>query len=247
MPNRVSLQIESREPKPSAKAVIDGLGQCLDALYGPTTDLADVKVVKISMNSPMTLTLEGLAAGIDAFLEAARYLEKPVKRAPKIAIDILQRIESLRGAFVGGVASVRISSGNHRAVLSPLSVEVASEMLRQTAVSHRREEEGQIEGVMEAVFAPSDKRMFRLRDRLTGHTVDCILPITEFAKAKEALASRVLVSGRIRYNDEGQATSVNVGTFQPLPTRKGNWKKWKPVNVTDGMDAADYVRELRDA
>ena len=247
MPNRLSVQIESREPKPSAKTVIAALGQCLGAIYGPATDLADVKVIKISMNSPMALTVEGPPAKTGAFLDAVQYLGKPAKRSRKIAMEVLQRIESLRAAFAGGIASIRISSGRKKVIVTPLSVEAASDMIRHSAVSRRRDEEGQIEGVMEAVFAPSDKRLFRLRDRLTGRTVDCILPSAEFAKAKDALPGRVLVSGHIRYNDEGQATSVNVSTFQPLPARKISWRKWKPVNVTDGMDAADYVRGLRDA
>lgn len=247
MPNRLSVQIESREPKPNAKAVIAGLEQCLGALYGPTTDLADVKVIKISMNSPMALTLEGPPAGTGAFLDAVQYLEEPAKRTKKIAIEVLRRIESLRAAFAGGIASIHICSGRKKATVTSLSVEAASDMIRRSVVSHRREEDGQIEGVMEAVLAPSDKRFFRLRDRLTGRTIDCVLPSSEFAKAKEALPGRVLVSGNIRYNDEGQATAVNVSTFQPLPARKVSWRNWKPVNVTDGMDAADYVRGLRDA
>lgn len=245
MPKRLSIQIESREAKPDAKTVIAGIEQCLGALYGPATDLSQVKVIKMTMNSPLTLTLEGPTVASEPFLQAVSYLEKRVKPAKRIAADVLRRVESLRSVFADGIASIQICSGRKRAQLNEGVVESATAMLRQSPVAQLREETGQIEGMMEAIFAPGDKRTFRLRDRLTGRPIECIVPPQEFAAAKDALPGRVLVNGRIRYNDQGQATSVSVTSLRVIPGRKMSWRDWQPINITDGADAADYVRELR--
>lgn len=104
-----------------------------------------------------------------------------------------------------------------------------------------------LRGVLETLTVRDDGQLFFIRDRVRGRNVRCIIDSVEvLERAKQALGSRVSVWGMARFNKLGLPISIKVEDFRVLPKDSPRFDEVPGIDLTGGMDAAEYVRRLRD-
>jgi hypothetical protein len=108
-----------------------------------------------------------------------------------------------------------------------------------------------IEGSLETVTIHRGDA-FDVFDQLTGTRVRCMLPEGKIQDAVAALGKRVSVSGRAKFSEKGRPLSIEVETIRVLRDKVGlpkasDFEGTGRLDITAGMDSAEFVRRLRDA
>ena len=158
-------------------------------------------------------------------------------------LEIAKQIPSV---LADGVARVAISSPD-----SPDSgVATVSQHLAANAASlmpKEHDELGTIRGKLERLDTHG-AYTFSVWDAVTGHKVDCVFPEDRYEEVLGLVRRRVDVSGRIRYTGAGLPYRVIVEEIRELPDHYSisELLNGPPMNLTGGLEEAEYVRRLRD-
>jgi len=209
------------------------------------------KIVGASLKSPLTLSLNGQAKHHERVAEVAKvYLDGmgTMERDPNsipahFSLDTLQKAKKLVSVLDDGISRV-VFSGYERSV-SPTQ-KVAASVDALTAASYSSY--GSVDGILETLTAHGGLQ-FVIYDRLSGDEIDCRFNSVYIEDARAAWTHRVRVYGAITYSRAGIPKSINVdGAPQRLKDRSvlPQAKDLEGIDVTAGVESAEYVRRLRD-
>lgn len=99
-------------------------------------------------------------------------------------------------------------------------------------------------GRLENVNTHADDYHFEIFDILTDHRITCRFEEEDIERVGANLRKRVYVYGRAKY-EKDTPVSIHVKEFRSLDENIVKLSELPGVNITDGMDAADYVRAIR--
>jgi hypothetical protein len=89
---------------------------------------------------------------------------------------------------------------------------------------------------------------FTIQEHGTGKRIRCVFPDDMMPVVKDALGRRAVVEGIVRFREDGTPISINNITsleVRPEPTRPIEELVGSIPNLTGGVSAVDYIRELR--
>ncbi len=108
---------------------------------------------------------------------------------------------------------------------------------------------GSVEGTLDMVSLHG-RSNFAVWERLEGYRVECYFDDELLPDVKRGLGHRVSVAGQITYSREGIPRWVEVERLDVYPARDGLPSVDQFIGMapdfTDGVDAVEYVRRLRD-
>jgi hypothetical protein len=116
-----------------------------------------------------------------------------------------------------------------------------------------REEIGTVDGTFANLSPYRNNPALAILDSRTGRTIWCLLSddlqakLTDKARYEDFWKhSRVMVSGRIRYDKSGQISLVNALDVQRIESRSVNASAIRDNNFTSGLSTSEYLDKFRD-
>lgn len=107
-----------------------------------------------------------------------------------------------------------------------------------------------IDGRLDALYMHGDNPQFFVFDPLTDAGIRCYFSESDVDSVISLLRNRVRVYGDARFDKRDEVVSINVEWFERLPEEDEvptlQDMHDAQLNITDGMDAADYIRRMRD-
>jgi len=141
--------------------------------------------------------------------------------------------------------------------VSAITVEVGTDaplvirhvkLLEEYGKRSPRLEYGSVEGLLDLVSVRGSLH-FSVEDHISGRRISCTIGRSLLQRAKDCLENRVVVEGLLHYDKHGQPTSItDVTSIWPRPDPKRTIEELvgSQPDFTGGVDAADYVRQLRE-
>lgn len=228
-----------------------------------------------STNSPLTVEGEAVSLSPDLdvtvlAIQQKSYLEESLNsirqgRTPARSLSKRRRT-TLRRLFVRNMNGI----GKTEAVLTrPSQPVLVTPTIAQQGVhfldldeseldalllsDRQREEYGSIEGVLLDVGTEYNRPAILIRNRKDGEEIWCRVSkeqsheISRSATFEDVWSRRrVIVKGRIRYNDNGQIIRVFADTIQPVKPRKMTIHDIVDPEFTTGADTKAYLESLRE-
>lgn len=203
-------------------------------------------ITRASKNSPITVAI---ASDVDEpvtsrFVFAVRTFDSEARMPADVPEPAVQRIRNAVRALNSGVLSLEFESeAGEKATATPRVAANIDELLGGRTYRERTT----LRGVLETLTVRDDGQLFFIRDRVRGRNVRCVIDSVEVLElAKQALGSRVSVWGMAKFNKLGLPISIKVEDFRVLPKDSPRFDEVPGIDLTGGMDAAEYVRRLRD-
>ncbi len=216
-------------------------------------------VTRATTNSPLSLTLEAQVPGtrsdvsrsvVKSYMDGLRDLESGRGVPAEFGDDGLKEARSLLSLLDRGIARLEFAMPGESGIAPTLrSAAAIDEYFGRRPTYHLAETT--IEGSLETITIHGGEA-FDIFDQLSGTRVRCILPDGRLPEALSALGKRVAVSGRARFNDKGRPISIEVETIRVLRQGKdlpaaSSFEGDGKLDITGGIDSAEFVRRLRDA
>lgn len=203
-------------------------------------------LVGASMHSPCTVAISAaplaqgrVEAGIAGCVAGLRRLDAEAHMPQYFDDAMLEHAKKIVSTLADGVSLIRFSAGGLTAIPTQ---RVAANVDRLT---RRSKQEGMLEGCLQRVDAHGDLR-FRIFDVVTGEGVPCDFGDALREKVRSSLYERVKVTGTIHYSREGKPVRVEVKDVTPFPKNPPGFFRIPPIDITGGVDAADYIERLRE-
>lgn len=246
--------------------------QDLDVAISQTENATlDWEIVGASLNSPLLLTIEAKSEVnmdvapevIRAYLDGIEQIEKGHENPPPYFTEsLLRKTREIVAVLNDGIKKVVFSTPSRapvvpsRTLLENVTIILdaqGSEDDTETVIElhvhsySRKEEKATITGTLETITVHGTKPKFVIYDPLTGNKIDCFFPEELLDEVKQALPSRVRVSGTAKYNKQGYPISIIVETFKPLRSREQlpSFKDLEGINFSGSLDPTEYIRRLR--
>lgn len=226
------------------------------------------QIVHASMASPFTTTLRGnprstrapRSLGQDAVRHAIRGLhalerssEVPFGFNAKALDDVADLLQGMpRG--ISGVTLRRVDRRRQVKESAPVTKTIAGNAraakrildLERAKQSGEYVDYGTLEGTLRDLLGASNKLV--LVDELTGKTTNCTFKGEENdIKARQAWKGRVAVTGDITYDKATRLPiSVHVDEIRLFNPNPPQLEDFAGIDITGGMDSADFIRGLRD-
>ncbi len=216
-------------------------------------------ITKATTNSPLTLTFEAHVSPkahdtsrgvVQSYLRGMRRLESGKGVPSDFGDDTLKEARTLLGLLDRGVSRMEFSAPGEEKVSPTLrSAALIDEFLSHRSTYHMADTT--IEGTLETVTIHGGEA-FDVFDQLTRTRVRCMLVDGKLQDAINALGKRVSVSGRAKFNEKGRPLSIEVETIRILRDKTGipsasDFEGEGKLDITGGIDSAEFVRRLRDA
>lgn len=234
--------------------------RALDAKYSEDGRAAiRWNVTKATTNSPLTLTLEAHVparrrdtsrAVVKSYMLGMRKLESGKGVPSDFGDDTLKEARALLGQLDRGISRMEFAApGEEKVVPTLRSAALIDEFFGRRAAYHLSDTT--VEGSLETVTIHGGEA-FDVFDQLTGTRVRCILPDGQISEAVKALGKRVAVSGRAKFSNKGRPESIEVEAIRVLRDKSelpaaSDFEGEGKLDITGGMDSAEFVRRLRDA
>lgn len=209
------------------------------------------RIKDVSYNSPLTAVFIGEPIGelnvVTAIVEASADGLEQLDQSPGVvpaffSVRALEVSKKMVNVLNDGVERLVVQVPEYKAVVPTQRVAANVDELTQTY-----DELSTFEGKLEAVSIHG-KRVFYVWDTFDGR-ISCRFGESELDKVVGLFGHRVSVYGRTRFSQLGKPLSIQVeeiedveGTRQPFDPRQ-----FSAVDITGGVDAVAFVRELRDA
>ena len=193
----------------------------------------------------LTNPVVGMAVA-ETFIEGMGVIENRAERPARFDDYVLEKAKHLSN--VGNredVARIVVGSGAHDVHISQhISANV------DTLIGVRYEEIGAVEGRIELVNIHR-RNMCNVYEFTNGRRVECSFDAELLGEVVAALGKRVIVYGIVRTNARGEPVSVRAERIVQMRTGNdlpsiADLRGIDP-DFTDGVDAVDYVRMMRDA
>lgn len=221
----------------------------------------DWEVISASLNSPLALKVRPVARPpidarkrvVDAYMSGINTLNQRRTKPKYFNERALQGARQLVEQYDNGALKIQYRSADRivipkraiashvEAILSPAKIAPPEEYVRKP-----RREIGSLEGTVRDLQARKQD-YFLLKERLTGAEVRCNFPDELDAQVRSAWKKRVRIFGLIHYDDNGQPHMMSVEGIKEIPPIL-DLPQFKDfgIDITGGIDSADYIRGLRD-
>lgn len=246
--------------------------QDLDVAISQTENATlDWEIIGASLNSPLLLTIGAKSeVGADvapevirAYLDGIEQIEKGYENPPPYFTETaLRKTREIVAVINDGIKKVAFSTLSREPIVPSrkalenltviLEAQAAEDEIETVAELHlhtysRKEEKATITGTLETVTVHGNKPKFVIYDSLTDNKIDCFFPEELLDEVKQALPSRVRVSGTAKHNKQGHPISVIVETFKALRKRNElpSFKDLEGINFSGSLDPTEYIRRLR--
>jgi hypothetical protein len=263
MSDRLTIRVAGKNEHIAVSSFLDIMQNTLVVLEGITkslrtsdTNAVEWRIVSASMNSPLAVTIEGHVDGnpspvpenvVHACMRGFKQIEESDESTPQyFNVSMLDAVKKIGYVLLNdGVRAVTFVPDDMNPV-TPTPQFYAHVM---QLIPQGYSEIGSLEGRLE-VLSIHRKNYFAVYDRFTGKRVECTFENADLQKAKEAFGRRVNIYGRIRYNRESQPESVSVepNGIEVIPEQHElpQFADLEGLDITGGVDPAEYVRSLRD-
>jgi hypothetical protein len=277
-PERVTLTIRSSAGEDAPLTVDDATRQILDffdllsASGGPEGALVSWRLVSISMKSPLSLTAEPFSdvPGIPVQVVARREkmaLAESIREMTTMGHvpEWMDRPARQRArAFFGrharsiGRTDVLLEDDSPPIIIVPRNAEIAESALAKepareesTTSDLARVEMGSIEGQVLETTTYYGHPAVRIRERITGAEVLCVLS-AELAERVGVERNwrdvwqgrRVLLSGEITYRADGTIVRVQARDMVSVDAGQLNYADIADPNFTGGLSPSEYIKAL---
>jgi len=208
-----------------------------------------------SIRSPLRMTfiatpkqgIERWSGGwSDTYVDIFESLEAggdlPANVQPKTA----NRARRLVSVLDDGISQVSFISRSNKEVAPTQRVSARVQELEEYAKSSYVDYH-EIEGKLEDLSVHGGNR-FAIYDTVTGDRIECNINESDIPRAYELLRQRVSVVGRVKYR-KGRPVEIDIDKFSKMPNRDElpQGEDIRGINLTDGMESSEYIREMRDA
>ncbi len=272
--NSLRVQIESGVRGLNAEAFLKVLGTTIDALkeldkhasrFGK--ERVEWLIADIGKNSPVFADISGnvppeetasaITQVIETFVSGLDYLEDNGTCPRDFNERTLGLAADLTRSFSKGVTRIAFSANGSKASVSHQLAKNAN-IAKRVLELERGEfgitytEYGTIEGRLrglESLAGSKDKIV--IEDDLTGDQVFCYCRGADIEQqVRKAWKQRVGISGEITViRESGKPHHVDVESIAVFPSRAElpQMEDLHGINITQGIDSAEYIRGLRDA
>lgn len=208
-----------------------------------------------SINSPLVMTFvaaprpdaeEWPTNVSQSYLDMFRRLDRGAEPLPDTPPKAMFRAKKLIDVLNDGVAQITFSSPRADPVTPTQRVQATvAEFERNRRDVYR--DYTTLEGELNTVSVDGGSKFF-IRDRVTGHRTQCVIPHDKLDAAKKFLERRVWVTGSVRYK-AGRPMLMEVESFDAMPDRDSlpQFADIKGIDVTGGVDSVEFVRRGRNA
>lgn len=276
MAEKLTVTIRASGAHPDVLTIQDAMHQVLDIFNllssGPDGKQGvEWKLTKATTNSPLHLEGEAVSfvPAVDISVVARAQKKLVADGLREIAngdvpeywdskrLDIAKRVykRNLNGI---GATIIDFEIGEPVQV-TPAFAERAIRTLEQTTVSGLyeiptiRSEVGSVEGVFAHLSPYRNQPALAIIDDRTERTVWCILSeklqaqLSDKARYQDFWKhSRVIVSGKIRYDKHGAISIVDANDIQRVESRVVHLSDIKNINFTTGLTTGEYLDRFRD-
>ncbi len=257
--DRLTIRVVGKEEYVPLSSFLDVVNNTLTILDGIARDLTpdqrdriEWRIVSVSMNSPLTMVIEGQSeeatevthTAIHAYTSGLRAIEESSSFAPPHftlpRLDAARRIANVLNDGIGAVTFYEEDT-------PPVTPTQQFTANVSKLIPQEYAEEGSLEGTLEMITIHK-QRVFAVYDRFTGKRVECRFTDENLTVARDALGHRVTIYGRIRFTREGDPKSVIVQEIEVMPSQSElpQFSDLEGLDITGGVDPAEYVRRLRD-
>ncbi len=216
-----------------------------------------VEATPVSSNPEISIDRQALNT-IHAFQEGINSILHAKGKPQWIDQESEGTLKRILARNLNGIGRTDIFSGYHDAPTSIdhrsarraqnyLEVLAAEEALKVEDLT--RKEYGSIEGHVTDATTWHGRPAFRMRARLSGKELICILSKAEAASIGEEhnwsevfKRQRVLVSGICHYNPAGIVLRVDVDTITAIKPRDVSLSELRDPNLTAGLSPSDHLR-----
>ncbi len=229
--------------------------------------------LSLSVESRSDLGINNGSEVIHAYLHGVDVLAKGKTELPQFfTTKTLQKAKSLTSVFTQGITKVSFSTNGDDAITTTKhtfenaqiviehNTEVQDDYLPPDENSsevtfilpqiERVKEKATLVGKLEVVSVHGTEPHFVIFDPLTKKKIDCYFDEKYFEEIQALLSLepyRVQVTGKARYDKNGNPTSIRVEQFRRLRNQKDlpQFKDLAHINLTGDVDPTEYIRRLR--
>jgi len=208
-------------------------------------------VIGASKQSPLSLTVAPRSAADHSaaarrLIQGVRGVEQGDVLPPGFSLQALRSLRCAVGVLDDGVESIEFEAGGEKVTATDQFRMNATRIVLRTLRVHRVRTT--MRGILDTLTVKGDVPVFFIRDRLRGRNVACRFSRDQLDEVKAALGSRVAVWGQARFSKEDDPTSIKVEDFRILPSMDQTIRldQMTSVDITNGVDPAEYIRRLRD-
>src|SRR6266566_9497591 len=219
MTKELTIRIKARGEHFTVGVLIRTFERALDALRSAARSsrqpLADWMVETLNSNGELRLTVRGIEedATVPSYLRGLRTLETTATAPPTFDEADLTTARRLVGLLEKDVDSIVITAPGEEPVTPTQHVAANVDAILR---KRYRYSYGTIEGRLETLNVHSTNA-FTIYDVLTDGKTLCEFPESMYAQAYAAVRKRVLVTGRIKFNRDGDTVSMIVETMRERP------------------------------
>jgi hypothetical protein len=253
MLKEITINVKARGEHFTVGALIRALERTLDVLRGMEVKMAsgqpvrDWQVASLNANGELRMTVKGdmPESLVTTYLRGMRTLDTTATAPAEFDDEDLSNARRLVGLLERDAESITFASPGEEPVSPTQHVAANVDAILRKRYRYTY---ATLEGMLETLNVHGGNA-FTIYDVLTDHKTVCEFPEDLYAKAYAAVRKRVLVTGRIKYNRDGDPVSMTVETIrerrpaEALPQIRAG----EEIDLTGGMDSAEYVRGMRDA
>ena len=262
--NRMTITIAGKAGRLTVKTVIAALSGAGRALHGVAKDISSPESTRMewqiedaTMKSPLALVLSGRDLGesgldvVNPFIEAVKTIETSTRRPRFLTDDTIRQIKTLVAILNDGAEGIIFSTEGNRVQPTQHLAANADAILHQAPKAYETLTE--LDGKLEEVSIHGDIPEFRIYDVLTDKYTQCAFDPKDIDRVADMIKdrARVRVRGTVKYDSSYRPISIKVESFSPLRKQEELPQmrdlQEAGINITGGVDAADFVRGLRDA
>jgi hypothetical protein len=234
----------------SATGILHDVGSNISQRSGGALEW---QIAEISMASPLRIAMfaedeEDPALPAETVRATTRGLrqieESPDARPAFFDAGTLEKAKRLVSVLNNGVTRITIADPWTEPVIP--SQRLAANVDELLPKEH--EEIGSCEGRIESLSIHG-RTTFGIWDAVTGRAVECRFPQELYQEAYSLFGQRVLVTGLVRYSRAGGPKVVRVESIRRLRSQSElpQARDLEGIDITGGLDPAEYVRRNRDA
>ncbi len=207
---------------------------------------------RLSHNSPAQLGVcshpsADLTAAREVVLacaEGIRQLELEEGVMPRyFNYDLVERTKSIVAVLNDGIEQITVSTPWSEPISPTQHLAAHADAL----LPREREALGSVRGRLQTLTRRRGDS-FTVWDEISGRAVKCVITEEMLPEARDHFDHRVVVHGVVQYDRSGQPTHINVQRMRWIkePESLPSFADLEGINLTDGVDAVEYVRGLRD-
>ncbi len=265
----LKVQLGSQEKAVDAEAFLGVFQNTVDALKALDRTLSthgaetiQWQIVSAGSNSPIFATIRGEGRRarngkcseevIGAFVSGLEQLRKENSCPPHFNQDSLGYVKQIVASAVHHGLRPRFSTATRHVLVKKVIASNADWAMKTLSLGKSRYTEfGTLEGYLRELSGARTRDKLVIVDRLTNQSTPCYLGRPELeAIAREAWKHRVSITGEITVDRQtGQPIKIAVADIRVLRDRKDlpQIENLHGIDITNGVEASEYVRGLRDA